>query len=199
MHGVRLEHGPHDVRRRPEPVGRRAALTLEVAHRKRALGAESLEHTLGNLGVLVEDAPRVPAPRSPEPRVVAGQDERESLVDRLEQLPLFVERIAPRSLVPGDPRVEHEIVASAGDGDRVVLDRAETSEELEHGSGPSLERARRPEQVACDEEPARVLGGDLHGPDASDETGLVAKPLPLARPLRPVRRTGCRRQLHRCP
>ena len=54
--GVRLEHGPHDVRLHAEPVDRLAALALEVERGERAVDAEPLEHPLGRLGVLGEDA-----------------------------------------------------------------------------------------------------------------------------------------------
>ncbi len=58
-------------------------------------------------------------------------------------------------------------MAPARDGDRVVLDRAEAAEELEHRVQPSFERARGREQLARHEEAARGLGGDLHGMDAT--------------------------------
>jgi hypothetical protein len=62
--------------------------------------------------------------------------------------------------------VEHEIVVSAGHGERVELDRAEPAEDLEHRIGPAFERPGGREQVVCDEETAGGLGGDLHGGDA---------------------------------
>ena len=66
--GVRLEHRANGVRRDAEPVGRRPALALEVERRQRALGADPLEHAPGHLGVLGEEAGRVPAQGPAEPR-----------------------------------------------------------------------------------------------------------------------------------
>jgi hypothetical protein len=59
-------------------------------------------------------------------------------------------------------------VAPAGDRERVELDRPERAEDGEHNVGASLERARRGEEVPCEEEAACALGGDLHPEDASD-------------------------------
>ena len=75
-HGVRLEHGAHGVRRHPEPVGRRPALTLEIERRQRAVRADSLEHPLGHFGVLLRgSAPGLPAQDPAEPRELAHRDE----------------------------------------------------------------------------------------------------------------------------
>ena len=63
--------------------------------------------------------------------------------------------------------MQHEVVAPTGDRQRVELDRAESSEDLEHGVGPSLERSRRREEVPGDEKAARGLSGDPHAEDAS--------------------------------
>ncbi len=73
--GVRLEHGPHDVRLDAEPVDRLPVLALEVERGQRAVAADSLEHPFRRFGVLVEHPPRVPARRYAEPGVVARQDE----------------------------------------------------------------------------------------------------------------------------
>ena len=77
---------------------------------------------------------------------------------RLEDLAPLVELVAPRGVVGGDARVQHEIVRAAGDIDRVELDRREPAEYLEHAVAPAFERARRREQVARDEEAARGPG-----------------------------------------
>jgi hypothetical protein len=89
---------------------------------------------------------------------LAREDEGESLVVRLEDLAPLVELVAPGGAVVGDARVQHEIVRTAGDIDRVELDRSEPAEHLEDGVATSFERARRREQVARDEEAARRLG-----------------------------------------
>ena len=163
---VRLEHRPHDVRLHAEPVDRLPVLALEVERRERAVDADSLEHPFGRLGVLGEDSPRARARCSPEPGVVARQDEREPLVDSLEDLTPFVEEVAPAGVVVGDARVEHDVVASARHRDRVVLEGAEPAEVVEHCVVPSFERPRRREQLARNEEAPRVVRGDLHGQDA---------------------------------
>jgi hypothetical protein len=62
--------------------------------------------------------------------------------------------------------VEHEVVGSTCNCDRVELDRAQTLEDFEYRIRASLERARRREPVACDEKAPRVLGGDVHARDA---------------------------------
>ena len=78
--GVRLEHGAHDVRRQPEPVGLRPAGALEVERRERAVGADPLEHPLSDLVIVRDHARRVPAEAAAEPRVLAGQDEERPLL-----------------------------------------------------------------------------------------------------------------------
>jgi hypothetical protein len=75
--------------------------------------------------------------------------------------------VAPCRLVAGDAPVENDVVASAGDRDRVVLDGAETAEEVEHRVGPAPQRTGGRQQVARDENTARVLGRDLHLRDAT--------------------------------
>ena len=140
--GVRLEHRAHGVRRHSEPVGHRPALALEVECRQRAVRADPLEHALGHLGVLGEDARRVPAQRAAEPREVARRDEGESLVVRLEDLAPLVEQVAPRRVVVGDARVQDEVVGATGDRERIELDRAERRKTSSTASGPaSSERA----------------------------------------------------------
>jgi hypothetical protein len=169
--GIGLEHGTDDVGRRSEPVGRRPALSLEVERGERAVGAYALEHLLGDLGVLGEDAPRAQADHPAEPRVPVHRDERESLVVRLEDLPTLVQLVAPRRLVAGDAGVQHEIVGSPCDGQRVELDRPQATEDL-HDSGVSRgQRSRRREELPRDEEAACGFRGDLHRRDASDRAG----------------------------
>ena len=109
----------------------------------------------------------MPAQGPAEPGELARRDEGEPLVVRLEDLAALVEQVAPAGVVVGDPRVQHEVVAPAGDRDRVELDRAEPAEDLEHGVEASLERSRRREEVPGDEKTARGLGGDPHAEDAS--------------------------------
>ena len=104
-----------------------------------------------------------------EPGELAGRDEGEALVVRLEDLAAFVQQLAPGGLVVGDPRVQHEVVRAAGNRDRVELDRAEPAEDLEHGIGASLERSRWCEEAPGDEKAARGLSGDLHGQESIRE------------------------------
>src|ERR671919_1570500 len=160
--GVRLEQRAHGVRRHPEPVGRTPALALEIARRQRSLRPDPLEHPLGHLGVLGDHARMSRSQRRAEPGELARENEGESLVVRLEDLAPLVELVAPRGVVAGDARVEHEIVRAAGDIDRVELDRPEPAEHLEHAVAAPFERARRREQVARDEEAAGGLGRDFH-------------------------------------
>ena len=88
---------------------------------------------------------------------------RESLVVRLEDLPAFVEEVAPGGVVAGHARVQHEVVSPTGDRERIELDRTEPTEDLEHGLRSSRERTRRREHLARDEEATCGLGRDLHG------------------------------------
>ena len=104
----------------------------------------------------------MPAQRAAEPREVARQDEGEALVVRLEDLAPLVEQVAPGGVVVGHARVQDEVVGAAGDRKRIELDRAETTEDLEHRVGPSFERTRRTERVARDEKAACGLTGDPH-------------------------------------
>ena len=143
--GIRLEHGPDGVGRRPEPVGRRALLALEVERAERPVGAHPVEHAPGHLRVVGEGLPGASAQRGAEPRVLAREDEREPLVGGLEDLAALVEQLAPGRVVVGDAGVQDEVVAAPGDGDRVELDRPEPAEHLEHRVGPALERPRRGE------------------------------------------------------
>jgi hypothetical protein len=61
--------------------------------------------------------------------------------------------------------VQDEVVGATGNRDWVELDRAETTEDLEHGVLSCLERARWAKRVARDEETPGGLGRDLHGED----------------------------------
>ena len=58
-------------------------------------------------------------------------------------------------------------MGATGYGDRIELERAETTEYLEHGVRSSLERARGSERVPRDEKVPRGLGSDLHTEDAN--------------------------------
>ena len=169
--GVRLEHGAHDVLRHPEPVLRRSVLGLEIERRQRALRADPPEHALGHRGVLGEDPGVEPGPLAAEaqtePGELARRDERQRLVGRLEDLTAFVEHVAPGGLVAGDARVQHEVVAPAGDRDRVELDRPELPEDLEHPVEASRDRPRRREEVPRDEKATRRLSSDLHLKDTN--------------------------------
>ncbi len=169
--GVCLEHGAHDVLRHPEPVLRRSVLGLEIERRQRALRVDPPEHALGHRGVLHEDSAVEPgplaAPDMTEPGELARRDERQRLVGRLEDLTAFVEQVAPGGLVAGDARMQHEVVAPAGDRDRVELDRPELPEDLEHPVEAPRERPRRREEVPGNEKATRRLSSDLHLEDAS--------------------------------
>ena len=96
------------------------------------------------------------------PRELARQDERQRLVGHLEDLAAFVELVTPRRLVPGDARVQHEVVVPAGDREGVELDRPETPQDLEHAIGSASDRPRRREAVPRDKEATRRLRRDLH-------------------------------------
>jgi hypothetical protein len=63
--------------------------------------------------------------------------------------------------------VQHEVVASTGNRERVELDRAELAEDLEHGVGAALERPGGREKVPGDEKTASGLSGNRHPADAS--------------------------------
>jgi hypothetical protein len=188
--GVCLEHGANGVRRCSEPVDRRPALALEVEGRERPVGADPFEHPVGDLGILGEVSHRARADRHAEPRELFRGDEREPLVVRLEDPAPFVEEVAPRGVVVRDARVEHEVVVPARHRDRVVLDRAEPPEHLEHRVRPTLEQACGCEQLALDEEAARGLGGDLHAGDAIGAKERPAWRRPLSH-VRAGRASGC--------
>jgi hypothetical protein len=98
-----------------------------------------------------------------EPGELARRDERQRLVGRLEDLTAFIEHVAPGGLVPGDTRVQHDVVVPAGDRDRVELDRPELAKDLQHSFGTSRERPRRREEVPRDQKATRRLSSDLHG------------------------------------
>ena len=53
-------------------------------------------------------------------------------------------------------------MGATGDRQRIELDRAEPTEDLEHGVVSSLERTRGSERVARDEKATCGLGSDLH-------------------------------------
>jgi hypothetical protein len=150
-----------------EPVDQRPAPTLEVERGEWALGADPLEHLLGDVSVLGEDAPRAHAQVGAEPGEVAGGDEREPLVVRLEELAPLVEHVAPRGVVAGDPRVEHQIVVAPRDRQRVELDRTEPTEDLEHPVGATLDRTRGREHLPGDQEPPCSVSGNVHERDAT--------------------------------
>jgi hypothetical protein len=59
--------------------------------------------------------------------------------------------------------MQDEVVASARDRNRVVLDRTEPAEHLEHRTGSAVERACWCERVARGEETAGGLPRDVHG------------------------------------
>ena len=164
--GVRLEHRAHDVLRHPEPVLRRSVLGLEIERRQCALRPDPPEHALGHRRVLGEDRVVEPtplaAPDRSEPGELARRDERQRLVGRFEDVTAFVEQVAPGGLVARDARVQHEVVAPAGDRDRVELDRPERPEDLEHPVEAPRERPRGREEVARDEKATRRLSRDLH-------------------------------------
>ena len=169
--GVRLEHGAHSVLRHPEPVFRRAALPLEVRRGQRPVRPDAFEDALGHCGVVDEGRGVEPGPLAAhdmtEPGELARRNKRQRLVGRLEDLTALVEHVAPGGLVAGDARVQHEVVVSAGDRDRVELDRPEFAQDLQHGFGASSERPRRREEVPRDEKATRRLSSDLHPQDTS--------------------------------
>ena len=176
--GVRLEHGARDVRRRPEPVDRGPA--LEVERRERPFRADPLEDLRSDVDVLGEDglleARRVQPPRHAVPRQLARRQQRESFVVGLEELAPYVEELlAPRRVVVGDARVQHEVVVPARDRQRVELDRAEPPEDLEHRLRTALDEARGRKQMARDEEASCGVGRDLHRRDASGGAGDLAR------------------------
>jgi hypothetical protein len=69
--GVRLEHGAYGVGRQPEPVGRRPALTLEVARGQWAVRSDPLQHPRGDVRVLGQGPRRADAQVPAEPRELA--------------------------------------------------------------------------------------------------------------------------------
>jgi hypothetical protein len=102
-----------------------------------------------------------------EPGELARRDKRQRRVGRLEDLTAFIEHVAPGGLLAGNARLQHEVVAPAGDRDRVELDRPELPKDLEHPVETSRERPRRREEVPRDEKATRRLGSDLHPQDTS--------------------------------
>ena len=133
----------HGVRRHAEPVGRRPALALEVERRQRAFRADPLEHPLGHLGVLGEELRRVPAQHPAEPGELARRARTRApcCTPRRSRGARRARRTS--GVVVGDPRVQHEVVAPAGDRERVELDRAEPADRP-RGRRPGLPRATAP-------------------------------------------------------
>ena len=132
---VRLEHRAHDVLRHPEPVLRRTGLarnrSMTTGPRRGSVRARARPPRRSRRGSRRgTDAPCGRA--QTEPGELARQDERQCLVGRFEDLTAFVELVTPGRLVAGDARVQHEVVAPAGDRDRIELDRPEPPEDLEH-------------------------------------------------------------------
>ena len=176
---IGLEHGARDVRRRPPPVHRRAA--LEVERRERPFGADPLEDLRRDIGVLGEDPLLEPwlveLPRHAVPRQLARRQQRQALVVCLEELAARVEEIlAPGRVVVGDARMQHEIVIAARDRQRVELDRAEPAEDLAHRLQTTGNGSRRREQVARDEEASCGFGGDLHLRRLTTPWGIAGAP-----------------------
>jgi hypothetical protein len=148
--------------------------------------------------VFSKDARRGLARQCAEPRELLRRNEGKTLVERLEYIASLVKEAAPRGLVFGNAGVEDEVVVPAGHGERVELDRAEPTEDLEHRIESASERPRGREQVVRDEEATRDLGGHLHGHDANPV--LPRSRISLARSLRRSRilvrsraAAGCRR------
>ena len=164
---VGVEHGADRVGGHPEPVGRRSLRALEVVHGERALGADPLEYSLGDVRVLLEDV--LPSSIQPRaiPRELACLDEREALVVRLEDLPALVEVVAPGRVVVGHACVQDEVVGPTGNGERIELDRSEPAEDVEHGALSSLERAGGRQRVTRDEKATCRLGRDSHAKDTN--------------------------------
>jgi hypothetical protein len=102
--------------------------------------------------VLGDDTRRVSREHTAKPRELIRSHQRQSLVVRLEDLATLVELVAPRGLVLGDTRVQHEVVAPAGDRDRVELKRPESPEDRTHPVRASGDGPRRREQLPRDEE-----------------------------------------------
>ena len=162
----RLEDRPDLVGRAPVPVDRRA--WLDVGRRQRSLAPDPVEELLDEVGVLVERLLAVTrvesVPADPIPRQLAGRQQREALVVRLEQPALLVQqRIGPRPLIARDPGGEHEIVVAPGHVERVELERAQLLDHHLHGRRCGRQGARWREEVAADEEPARGRAVDRDG------------------------------------
>src|SRR5579862_2841892 len=121
-----------------------------------------------------------------EPGELARRDEGQRLVGRLEDLPACIQLVTPCGLIACDARVQHQVVVSAGDGDRVELNRPELPEDLEH----PVETRKRPrgcEEVSRDEKTARGFGRRLHREDASaygDATRVSCEKTQSQRPSR---------------
>ena len=137
--GVRLEHGAHGVRRHAEPVGRRPAL-----------GARSRATTAGLPRGSARARARPTSAFSARSAPGSGSRSRGTMGTRSpgrRRAPCCTPRRScgagrarrTTRLVVGDARVQHEVVAPAGNRDRVELDRAEPAEDLEDGVEASLE------------------------------------------------------------
>jgi hypothetical protein len=101
-------------------------------------------------------------PRDAVPGQLGGRDDREHLVERLEQDSLLVEeRLGPLPAIASDPGVQHEIVIPAGDVDRVELDRAESIEHAHHARRFGRQQPRRGKQVVEREIAPRNVAREL--------------------------------------
>lgn len=80
---------------------------------------DPFEYALGHGSVVGEGSSVEPWPLAAhdmtEPGELAGRDERHRLVGRLEDLPAFVEQVAPGGLVAGDAGVQYQVVVPAGE------------------------------------------------------------------------------------
>ena len=116
----------------------------------------------------------VPVPRDPVPRQLRGGHDRELLVVRLVQVARSVQQgVGPLAAIARDAREQRQVVVAPGDVDGVELERAEAVDDAQHRRGLGRQRARRREEVARHEEPARDLARDVAdggGGHATDPT-----------------------------
>ena len=113
--GVGLEHRAHDVRRHAEPVDLVPAFALEVERRQRPVRADPLEHALGDLALSARTRGEFRLHGARNHGYSLGQDEREALVVRLEDLAPLVELVAT---TPGRSRRRARAARGRGSGRR---------------------------------------------------------------------------------
>src|SRR5215212_6315614 len=173
--GQALEDRPDLVGGAPVPVDRLAR--AHVARQERTPVADPAEQLLDEWRVRIERPVVVPLARSIPRPPVQGQlrdgNDVEALVVGLVEAPVLVQPVVcPLAAIPGDACKEHEVVVSAGDLQRIELQRADAVDDAKDALRLRRERPRWCEEVTEREEPTRHRRGNV--PDLAHVPGTPA-------------------------